>query len=351
MQNEQRMTAAGLLARLTATPDVYPQKLEVVRDALLAIEFTQAAYRDASFLDDRILGPATRGGWLPIDRVLEAARQVENPRPLHFIFHTGHVGSTLISRLLDEADDVLPLREPLPLRTLAEALDVLHRPESLLSPERFNALLAGMTRLWSRGYTASKCVILKATSSTGRLAPALLAQPGVRAIYVNQCAESAIATLLAGANSPLDLRGHGPGRIQRLCARLGPLTPLYELTPGEMAAMSWLAESLCQHEVVTQFPAQVLQVDFDEFLGNIADGMRRVLGQFGLAAAEETVSRLAGSPVLMRYSKAPEHPYGPALRQQVLEQTRREHRVEIGRGRDWLDRLAQTHEAVAAVLS
>jgi hypothetical protein len=53
---------------------------------------------------------------------------------------------------------------------------------------------------------------VKATSSAARLAPAILSRNGTRAIYLNQRAESAIATLLAGQNSPLDLRGHGPGR-------------------------------------------------------------------------------------------------------------------------------------------
>ncbi len=92
-----------------------------MRESCLVIELGETAYRAASFLDDRILGPATRGGWLPLDRVLEAARHAADLRPLHFIFHTGHVGSTLVSRLLDETGAVLSLREPLPLRTLADA--------------------------------------------------------------------------------------------------------------------------------------------------------------------------------------------------------------------------------------
>ena len=116
----------------------YPQKLDLIRGGLLLIHFGEDAYRSSSFLDDRILGPATRGGWVPVERVVEAAGQlVDGMRPLHFIFHTGHVGSTLVSRLLDETGQVLSLREPLPLRTLAEAHDVLHAPESLLGPAAF----------------------------------------------------------------------------------------------------------------------------------------------------------------------------------------------------------------------
>ena len=74
---------------------------------------------------------------------------------INFIFHTGHVGSTLVSRLLDETGPVLSVREPLPLRTLAEAQDTLRAPESLLGEPRFELLLDTLMRLWSRGYPAT----------------------------------------------------------------------------------------------------------------------------------------------------------------------------------------------------
>ena len=48
------------LARLPDSPDLYPQKLDLVRECFLLIHFSEDAYRTASFLDDRILGPATR---------------------------------------------------------------------------------------------------------------------------------------------------------------------------------------------------------------------------------------------------------------------------------------------------
>jgi hypothetical protein len=350
-QNERRATADDLLARLRTTPDAYPQKLDVVRESFLVIEFGETAYRAASFLDDRILGPARRGGWLPVDRVLDAARLAADLRPLHFIFHTGHVGSTLVSRLLDETGVVLSLREPLPLRTLAEAYDVLERPESLLGPCRFEELLDAQLRLWSRGYAATKCVVVKATSSAARLAPAILARGGTRAIYLNMRAEPAIATLLAGQNSPLDLRGHGPGRMQRLCARIGrPLAPLYSLSLGELAAMSWLAESLCRRDILARFAGQVVAVDFDVFLADVGGSMRCVLAQFGLPTDDRELSLLASSPVLTRYSKAPEQAYGAALRAQVLGEARRAHWAEIGRGLAWLASLAKTDDTVAAVM-
>src|SRR6185295_7430347 len=110
------------------------------RAAVLLVQLNEGAYRAASFLDDRILTAGLKGGWATVAGLRDAARALPAPRPLNFIFHTGHVGSTLLSRLLDESGCVLSLREPLPLRTLADAQDVLDQPESLLNTRDFDAL-------------------------------------------------------------------------------------------------------------------------------------------------------------------------------------------------------------------
>ena len=65
--------AGALLDRLPASPDVYPQKLDVVREAVLLIALDAERYRAASFLDDRVLTPATQGAWLPAASVAQAA--------------------------------------------------------------------------------------------------------------------------------------------------------------------------------------------------------------------------------------------------------------------------------------
>ena len=345
-------TADALLAQLPDSPDVLPQKLDLIRECILLIQFGEDAYRSSSFLDDRILGPATRGAWLPVQRVADEARHATGPRPLYFIFHTGHVGSTLVSRLLDATGQVLSLREPLPLRTLSEAHDVLHAPESLLAPQQFDGLLDTLLRLWRRGYATTRAVVIKATSSAARLAPVLLARSTAsRAIYLNLRAEPALATLLAGANSVIDLRGHGAERLKRLSARIGAaIPPLHTLSPGELAAMSWLAESLTGREALERFADRVIPVDFDDFLADVAGSMQRILVHFNLPAGAAELAQLAASPVLARYSKAPEHDYGPAVRARILADARRVHRDEIERGMRWLERLAGSERVVARAL-
>lgn len=345
--------ADELVARLAASPDAYPQKIDLVGLTVLLVQFSPSAYRAASFLDDRILGPGTKGAWLPLERIAQAARSVVDAKPLHFIFHTGHVGSTLVSRLLEETGTVLALREPLPLRTLAEAYDVQARAESLLSETQFADILHLFLRLWSRGYDTSRAVVIKATSSAGRLAAPILAQAAqARAIYLNVRPEPYLATLLAGANSPLDLRGHGPERIRRFQSNCrAPVPPLHALSLGELAAMSWLVESWAQHDAVNRFGGRVLPVDFEAFLADVAGGMRGVAAHLELGLDERQISAAAGGAAMARYSKAPEYAYSPALRAQILAEARRNHREEIRKGLAWLESVARTDAAAAEIVN
>lgn len=348
-----RSPADELLARLSASPDAYPQKLDLVGDKVLLVQFDAGAYARASFLDDRILTPTTHGAWISVGQAVAAARLVANPRPLHFIFHTGHVGSTLVSRLLAETGVVLSLREPLPLRTLGDAHDVLGQPESLLSGAQFDVLLATFSYLWSRGYDLTRTVVVKATSSAGRLASPLLARAhNARAIYMNLEAEPYLATLLAGQNSPIDLRGHGPGRMRRLQSRIvAPLAPLHAMSIGELAAMSWLAESWSQADALERFADRVIALDFDRFLADVTESMSRILRHFELTVDGHYLSELSRSPVLTRYSKAPEHAYTPTIRAEVLRESRSYNADEIRKGLNWLERLARVDGGVANILN
>ena len=354
MASSPESVARDLLALLPTSPDAYPQALDLVRDAVLLIRLDPPAYRASSFLDDRILSPGTQGTWLPVDAIRNAMRGAGNDGPaVHFIFHTGHVGSTLVSRLLDEIEGVLSLREPMPLRTLADALDVVTLPESLLSVAQFQQRLAMFTKLWGRGYSATRRVVLKATSSAGRLAVPLLDQSTAsRAIYMNLRAEPYLAALLAGENSLWDLRGHGPGRIRRLQARMAErIAPLHHLSIGELAAMSWLAESWSQRDALAAPGERVLALDFDDFLADVANGMRVVLGHFGLTSDPRVIAGLMGSAALTRYSKAPEYEYTAGTRAELIDASRRANRDEIRKGMAWLERAAKSNGAADAVVN
>jgi len=323
----------------------YPQKFDAARDTVFFVRLSHEGYRKASFLDDRVLVPEMESRWVPYAEVESAMHDVRDDRPLHFIFHTGHVGSTLLSRLIEEANGILGLREPLPQRTLAELQDQ--------AAPQLDARLPTFLKLWRRGFADTTHVVLKATSSSGRLATRLLnASPTSQAVYLNLRAEPYLATLLAGANAMVDLKGFGDERASRLANHFGlSLPPWTTLSVGELAAMSWAAESLTRAETKAAFSDRVLLLDFDLLLADWTAGLAAVFDKFGILVPNGFLAGIEKSAVLTRYSKAPEqYAYSPALRSQLLNQARRDHAAEMNKGLRLLEGLAKNDSRVAAIL-
>src|SRR5688572_26505783 len=120
-------------------PEFLPFKLDLVARRVLLVRLTATQRREAAFLDERALPAHADGGWMPLDAWLS---QVVAPDiQADAIFHIGHCGSTLLSRLLESWPQVQGLREPLPLRTLAEIWRDLHAPHSRLSPQEATRVL------------------------------------------------------------------------------------------------------------------------------------------------------------------------------------------------------------------
>jgi hypothetical protein len=332
------------LADLSASPALYGQKYDAARDAVYFVRLDEAGYRAASFLDDRILADAGPAEWIAYSAVAQAMRGAAGQRPLHFIFHAGHVGSTLLSRLIDETGTVLGLREPLTLRTLAEMHDA--------GSAAFDARLATFLALWRRGFERNASVVVKATSTAGRIAPEILAaSTSSKAVYLSLKAEPYLATILAGANAMTDLKGFEAERNARLSALLG--TPdVSAASIGEMAAKTWLTEGLTRARAMERCGDRILPLDFDTMLANLPAAMSAMLKHFGIAAPGGFAETIARSPILTRYSKAPrQFEYSPQFRAQLLAQTRREQAGEIAKGLRFLEKLAKTQSSVAALLS
>src|SRR6476469_5645483 len=112
------------LARLRGGMSSVPTPQEIAADArwlaqaldpaagqVRLIAMDRDSYRAASFLDDRILQQPVEGHIVPWSALEAAAAQIERC-DARWIFHIGHVGSTLTSRLLGEIPHVLAVREP-----------------------------------------------------------------------------------------------------------------------------------------------------------------------------------------------------------------------------------------------
>lgn len=275
------------------------------------------AYRGASFLDDRMLGEAMDSRLCSLDELVASAARIEG-RPAGWIFHIGHVGSTLVSRLLGELDGVLALREPRSLRDLAVAGDD-ERP----------ALAAALSKAMSRGLVPGQAVVVKATSFVSEYAPLLVA-PGAPALFMFASPRRYIQGILAGENSVSELRTLAGERVRRLGERGIELAGL-RASDAHLAAAAWLCEmTAIEAAAETMSGEQPMWADFDLMLEDMGDVLATIAAHFGIIAEQAAIDAIVAGPLMRRYSKAQEYDYSPALRAELLAEAGRKHRVEIG---------------------
>ena len=308
---------------IAASATLYPHTFDAKADRVMLVRLSAADYRLTSFFDSRMLAPGMTAAWFDYIPLAVSAEQIA-PKPLHMIFHTGHVGSTLLSRLLDEVPGVLGLREPHPLQTLAGMADEAHARGAYL------ARLRTFLRLWSRGFEATRTVVLKATSITGRIAPdILLAAPDMKAVYLGLPAEPYITAILAAISGAADLKLFETLRHRQLSARLGRDLPAGG-SVGELAAIAWMVEHGNQQQARAAGGRRVMVLDFDTLLADLEGNLAQVLRHFDLPPVAD---RLVKSLALTRYSKAPEQlAFSPATRAERMKQTRARFAPEIEKG-------------------
>lgn len=327
---------------LAASPALFPLSLDPATDRVRLVRLSPVDYEKASFLDERLQAPTAAEA--PFGEVAEAMAGA--PVACDWIFHTGHVGSTLLSRLLGAHPRVFSLREPQALRTLAAA-EVARAPWADAELDR---RLAVFQQLFSRTWAQPKRALVKATSLVTGLAPRLLAQGGeARALLMTVSPERYLASIFSGANLG-DVRQAAPLRLSRLEAGLGEARwRLEALSPGELVAMSWASDVAVFADLARRAPGRTRLIDFDEFLADPRAGLASALAHLHGRADPAEAARLAASPYLQRYSKAPEYGYGPDLRRQVLDQARRQAGDEIARGLAWLESVAAVVPALADI--
>ena len=349
-----RMSAPGIVEALyrdlPAALEVHLHQIDLLQDTVLLARLTRTDFAQASFLDQRVLSRETAADWVPWGALAQRLSDQARTSPAHYLFHIGHCGSTLLSRLLAELG-VLPLREPLTLRTLAELHPDLDAAHSRWSRATFDARLALVLAAYDRG-AGPRAV--QPTSWCNDLAPAILADDArTRATVCFVRPRAHIANLLVGPASRLDLMSMAPMRLRRLDVRVGGGTGrLAEMSPGVVAAMSWAAEMASLAAALEDVePERLCCIDFDVFLEDTGKGLRRLAEHTGAGTIEHArLDAVASGPATRQYSKAPEHAFDTGLRRRLLEQSQALFGEEIRAGLDWLERTAGRFVPVARAL-
>ncbi len=328
---------------------LFPHLADLSKEQVLLSTMSESAYRDASFLDQRIFTP-------------ELARQVVSwpdipTLPLaslskpHYIFHVGHVGSTLISRLLGDLDDVLALREPAILRQLAD-VQVNAPAEPGWTGAELDARIRQVESWLSRVFYSAQRVMIKASSFVSPLAATLLADKG-KALFLYARLDRYLPTILAGDASKQEAAALADLRLLRLERHCGePLGKPDDLSLAQTAALGWLCEMVTLHDARIQCPdADISWMDFDDFLREPAEKLDAAARHFGCDLSADRCQSLISSPIMTRYSKAPEYDYSPSLREELLAEASQIHADDIRQTLLWVDQLAARFPKVAAAMA
>jgi hypothetical protein len=299
------------------------------------VRMDQAGYRAAAFLDDRILGDRVDARLCPLDPVIAAAGAIDAP-PAGWIFHIGHVGSTLVSRLLGEVDGVLAIREPRSLRDLAVCGD-----------ER-ETLARSLSRVLARPLEDRRHVVVKATSFVSDWAH-LLVEPDAPALFLYAPPERYIAGILAGPNSRLELAALADVRGERLAAH-GIRLAEFEASDAHRAAAAWVCEMVALEVAAEGLGDRVMWREFDPMLAEMAAALAEVAGHFGIAVGEGSLEAIAAGPMMHSYSKATQFDYSPALRDQLLADAARDHRADMAEAMAAIDKVGGREPIVAKAL-
>lgn len=338
------------LPGIMKNPEIYLHSLDLEKGQGLLISADREFFKNALFLNQRALTPETRGAWVPLKVVFNHINAGAGDRfaPAHFIFHTGHSGSTLISRLLDEAPSVLGLREPLPLQTLA----ALYANRENLKMGAFEGFLKPVYQVLTRRFSPDQQVIIKATSICNNVGAALLTRnPANRALALFVTAEVFLANMLDKKESPdIDLflslrRKTFEAAFPELAGDLNPETR------EEKIAFSWLAEAVQLFRLGSgEMKPRTLLMDFDTFLQQREIHLEKIFTHFGLPGEEEAIGRMLASPVFKGYAKKPDFPYSPENRAAILDESRVDNKGAIKKGLEFIQGLSKKHRSLEEVL-
>lgn len=291
------------------------QALDPSQGVVRFVAMDRESYRAASFLDDRLLQQPVDAQILTWPDV-EAAVSGDLRTDARWIFHIGHVGSTLVSRLLGEIPGVLAIREPRLLRDLA-----------LCPSEIREGYIGSAPKLMSRSFANDELAFVKATSFASEIAPELVPS-GERALFMYARPRNYIASILAGENSVKEMHALMSSRSDRLESR-GIALPEAS-SEAEMAATAWACE-MTSLEAAAEAMAdrEIAWVDFDSMLSDLPRELARIAGFFGLTADDARLTAITTGPLMQRYSKGLEYEYSPSLREQLIAGALHLHRREV----------------------
>ncbi|MGH8369549.1 MAG: hypothetical protein ACRESC_01085, partial [Gammaproteobacteria bacterium] len=324
------------------SPDYFLQNLDLVNRRGLVVRIDRDTYRQAAFLDQRMFISDTQCAWVPLNTLLQATSGLPT-RTTHYIFHIGHCGSTLLSRLLAELSGCLTLREPLAFLTLAMAQRELGLPDSRLDASRWQDLFEMVLRLQARGYSDSDIVLIKSTSVAGNLLqPVLVTQPDSRVILLYMDLETWLTTMLRASGPRESVRAFASAWLTDFRQLTGDVSiELHTLDDIRQAVIGWTTMLLGFTRAATRQPGRTHWLNFDEFLRKPASHCKLLTEFLALPANDAKIETLTTGPIMGRNAKDPRQDFDTNVHARELAAARQRFDPEIRTGMRWFEELTQ----------
>ncbi len=317
-----------------ARPDIYP--VEFAPGQVNLVPMTRETYRRSIFTDPGRIVPAGPRAWqVPTERLL-AEFESRGPvqRPIFFIFHIAHCGSTLLARALDLPDRTLVIREPFTLRQLAADAAAGGVPTD---PAVWKRCLALTSALLGRRYTDEQVVIVKANVPVNFILDPLLAlNPDCAGVALYAGFEDYLLSVL---KTPMHRRW-----VLNVCQQVAGgirATPglgevdAAALEPPRAAACLWLAQMLrlrsvtASHERIRSLDCRLL---FERPQSVLPAAMELADADLPVSEAEA----IAGGELFRRHAKDPGRQFDSAARDRELASLAERMAPEVDSARSWI---------------
>ncbi len=337
------------LASYLSDPQAFLFKIEANAEQALVVRLSDSDLQAAAFVDDRMLQVQRQAVWMPLAELLSEAPPLAPPAP-SAIFHIGHCGSTLLSRMLGALPAVLSIREPLVLRTLAD-LKRVDAATARFDAAAWERLLRRCLALLQRRGADRQQVVVKATSScNGLIADWLNCDGQARGVVMHIDLRSYLCTMLKSPTSRFDAENFVAARLADLHTALGEdALRLYQLNQAERIALGWIAEMQRFGALAERHGGRLLRLDFADLLADPSAVLTRVAAHLRIDASAAAVAAALGPQISGRYAKATDHPYSRADRQADLQTSAELYPGELRAGLDFAARLLQRYPALAGL--
>lgn len=302
------------------------------------VEMNREAYHRSIFFDMRIAPVKKDGLKIPLAPLIELQeREFSEIRPISYIFHVAHCGSTLLARALDEPGENLVVREPMPLRQLAvEAGSGFYGAPA---PDAWKKRLDLACALLGRSYTPNGPVIVKGNVPVNFIAKQLVDRsPGQPSILLYFPFEHYLLAILRSPNHRKWV-GSVIGELQRGVSAHAPLAAGMSVAQG--AAALWLAQMRIYADILATHP-KAASLDAEVFFNHPREAVAASFRHFGMSCPDERLDAIIGGELFARYSKNPSVAFDNSARLARRDALKKEMAGELDEARNYVLRALES---------